>query len=133
MLKLISQSYPSIRFPSLLPITASSKIAKSAILVDVIIALALLNTGLPMTVAHIAAFIATGALLLVLRLTHRDNSQVEFAGASRLRNFWAFVAWALLQLALRGGLMASLVHAGANESVALGLGILLATFIGNHR
>jgi len=132
LLQVFSQSYSSIRFPALLPATGSGKVTVAAITADVIIALVLLYSGHPTADAHIAAYVSTGLLLLLLRLTGRDITTVPFAGNSSLRKLGAIAAYSLIQLALRGGAIAALTYAGINEYLALGAGIVVAAIVGSY-
>lgn len=128
----LSQSFSSIRFPALLPATGSSKITVFAITADVVIALALLYSGYPTAEAHIAAFFSSGLLLMLLRLTHVDASTVPFSGSTPIQRLGATLAYSMIHLALRGGVIAALTYAGINEYLALGAGIVIAAIIGSY-
>lgn len=132
MLQTLKQLYSETRTPAILPGTGSKPFAGLALVADLGISFSLFSAGYSIALSHLSGFIAAGFLLLLLRLSGIDRSTASISGVSTVQKSLSILIYALVQLAIRAGSIASLVHFGLSDPAALVLGILAATLIGSY-
>jgi len=92
----------------------------------------LFSAGYSIAASHLAGFVAAGFLLLLLHLFKLEKSTASISGHSHFQKSLSIIIYSLVQLSIRAGSIASLVHFGLSDTTALLLGILAATLIGNY-
>ncbi len=132
MLQTLKQLYSEVSTPAVVPGTGSYYIAGLTITTDLVVSSGLQYLGNSFALSHITGFIAAGFLLMLLRLAGIDKSVATVSGATTFQKILAVFIYMLVQIAIRGGSIASLVHFGLPGTVAMGLGILAATLIGRY-
>jgi len=132
LLHTLKQLYFEIRTPAIAPGTGSYAVAGLAITTDLVISLSLFFSGNSIALSHITGFIAAGFLILLLHRSGIDKSATTIAGATTFQKILSVIVYMLVQIAIRGGSIASLIHFGVPDSPALGLGILAAALIGSY-
>jgi dolichol-phosphate mannosyltransferase len=132
MLQTLKQLYSETRTPVVIAGTDSYPVAGLAIATDLVVSFSVFFAGYSIALSHISGFFAAGFLLLLLRLSGIDQSAINVNGSNILQKGLSTILYSLVQLAIRGGSVASLVHFGLSEQTALGLGILAATLIGSY-
>ncbi len=132
MLQTLKQLYSETRRPAILPGTGSAPVAGVALAADLGISFSLFSAGYSIALSHLSGFIAAGLFLLLLRFAAIDKSTASISGDTRFQKSLSIIIYALVQLAIRAGSIASLVHFGLPDSPALIFGILAATLIGSY-
>jgi len=132
LLQTFKQLYSETRAPAIVPGTASFPAAGLTLATDLAASFGLFFAGNSIASSHISGFFAAGFLLLLLRLSGFDKSTTGISGDTVIQKSLSIIIYSLVQLAIRGGSIASLVHFGLSDTTALGLGILAATLIGGY-
>ncbi len=132
MLQTLKQLYFEIRAPAIVPGTGSFIVAGFVIIADLTVTLSLFYLGYSVALSHICGFIVAGLLLLLLRFSGIDKTAVVITGVTSFQKILAVLVYFLVQTALRGGSIVSLIHFGLPNLLALGLGVLIAIFMGRY-
>ncbi len=132
MLQTLQQLYSETRRPAILPGTGNTTVASLTLAADLAVSFGLFSAGYSIALSHISGFFIAGFLLLLLHLTGIDKSAISTSGTSTFQKSLSIFIYSLVQLAIRAGCIASLVHFGLSDSVALVLGILAAVLIGSY-
>ncbi len=99
---------------------------------DLIVSFSLFSAGSSIALSHFSGFIVAVLLLLLLHLSGFDKPAASISGNSGFQKTLSVLIYSLVQLAIRAGSIASLVHFGLPDTAALVLGILVATLIGSY-
>jgi len=132
MVHTLKQLYLEMREPVFVPATSSTGFSILAITVDLLVSFAVFSSGYSIALSHISGFVVAGLLLILCRLVGIDKSVSTFTGIKKSRKILLIAIYALLQIAIRGGCIASLSHLGITDSLAMVLGIMLAILIASY-
>lgn len=126
MLQSLKQVWAQLYKGSILPGIQHPRLAGIVLAADLVTSLLLFYAGQSIALSHITGFAVSGAVLLLAKYL-QPSAKTDF----KVARFWHLLAYSILQLALRAGLIASLTLAGVNTTPALLLGIVLAGLVGN--
>ncbi len=132
MLQTLKQLYSEIRRPGFVPGADGTAIAWLILAADLIVSFSLFSAGSSVALSHFSGFIVAVLLLLLLHLSGFDKPAASISGNSGFQKTLSILIYSLVQLAIRAGSIASLVHFGLPDTAALVLGILAATLIGSY-
>lgn len=132
MLQTLKRLYRETANPDILPGTSSRRIAGLVISADIIVSLGLFFSAYSIAISHSSGFVVGGFLLLLFRFTGIDKSSATITAVGTLQKTLTIIIYALLQVTLRAGSIVSVSYLHLPDGVALGLGILVAAFIGRY-
>ncbi|NOQ88949.1 MAG: hypothetical protein GQ550_08495 [Gammaproteobacteria bacterium] len=128
----LKQLYSEIREPVFVPATSSAAYSVMVITADILVSFAVFSSGYSIALSHVSGFVVAGLLLILCRVSGIDQSVTVFTGVKKIKKIFLIAIYALLQIAIRGGCIASLSHLAITDSLAMGLGILLAVLIASY-
>ncbi|MBE9568456.1 MAG: glycosyltransferase family 39 protein, partial [Proteobacteria bacterium] len=132
MLQTLKQLYLEMRTPVIVPCTENRGVAGLVISADLIVSFGLFSLGHSIAFSHFSGLVAAGVLLLLLHRFGIDNSTTALSAISKTKRVLSVLVYLLVQSAIRGGSIASLVNLGLSDPVALIGGILAASLIGSY-
>ncbi len=132
MLQTLKQLYSETRRPGFVPGADNTAVAGLVLVVDLVVSFSLFSAGSSVALSHAGGFLVAGFLLLLAYVSGYEKPDVSISGNSSFQKTLAILIYSLVQLAIRAGSIASLVHFGLPDTAALVLGILAATFIGSY-
>jgi len=132
LLQTLKQLYSETRRPGILPGTDNAPVASLILTADLVVSFSLFAAGSSIALSHLSGFLVAGLLLLLLHLAGFDKPAASISGSSGFQKTLSILIYSLVQLAIRAGSIASLIHFGLPDTAALVLGILVATLIGSY-
>jgi len=130
LLQTLKQLYSETRKLGIVPGANSTPVAGLVLAVDLVVSFSLFSAGFSVALSHTSGFLVAGFLLLLAYASGYEKPDVNISGNSSFQKAQSILIYSLVQLAIRAGSIASLVHFGLPDTAALVLGILAATFIG---
>jgi dolichol-phosphate mannosyltransferase len=140
MSQTLKQLYFEMRNAALVMLVPRAVITALVLAADMLVSFAVFFSGHSMALSHISGFVAASLLFMVLRLfapgpldsKPGSTSEASTALPGVIKKILLVTVYTLVQLAIRGGCIASLSQLGLNDSLSLGLGIIVATIIGRY-
>lgn len=121
-----------MRRPGFVPGADGAGVAGLILATDLIVSFSLFSAGSSIALSHFSGFLVAVFLLLLLHLSGFDKPAASISGNSGFQKSLSILIYSLVQLAIRAGSIASLVHFGLPDTAAVVLGILAATLIGSY-